>query len=139
MRVGLVAALALAAAACSIPGLNPQGREVGSAGHEIPAERSAVFDRAAGWFSPRYVVLSSTRPERIRAERRVDNRHINVLDVRFTEIGPGRTSMSINAYTDNLTGEARRRALSYEGSLPIDVLSLNDFMSCATARWPACP
>jgi hypothetical protein len=139
MRLGLTAIVALAATACSIPGVRPEGREIGLGGREVPAERSAVFDRAVTWFGPRYTVVSSDRPERIRAERRVDATHVNVLDVRFADGAAGRTTMTINAWTDVTKGLSRRRATSYEATLPIDVHALNDFMSCATARWPACP
>ena len=137
MRGGVFAVAALLSA-CAFPGARPEGRELRSTG-EIPAERTAVYNRVVSWFGSRYSLITNQPSVRIRAERRVDTESVNVIEIRLTERAPARTVLAVTGWTDLVSGNTRRKADVYSESLRGDVTALQDYLSCAQARWPACP
>jgi hypothetical protein len=137
MRAGLIAIVALTSA-CAFPGRRPDGREMRSTG-EIAAEQTALYNRIASWLGSRYTVVANQQPALIRAERRVDNESVNVIEARLTARGPARTTLTLIGWTDIISGNSRRRADVYSESLREEVSGLQDHLGCAVARWPGCP
>jgi hypothetical protein len=137
MRRGVIAIVALVSA-CAFPGRRPEGRELRSTG-EISAEQAAVYNRIVAWFGSRYTVVANQPSFLIRAERRVDNESVNLIEARLTARGPARTVLTLTGWTDILSGNARRKADVYSESLRADVTALQDHLSCAIARWAGCP
>jgi hypothetical protein len=138
MRIAVLPLLLLTAA-CSIPGIAPEGRDVRITHTEIPAARQEVFQKSLDVLTRSgYRVSRSTPAELIVAARALDQGRANIIEVRLSGTG-AITRAELHGWTEEETALGTRKAAQYDASVGQDVNTLSRNLSCPAAGWPSCP
>lgn len=138
MRIAILPILVLAAA-CSIPGIAPEGRDVRVTHTGIPAPREQVYQKALDALARAgYRVRSSTGTEAIVAARSLDQERANIIEIRLSGTGPT-TRTELHGWTEVETALGTRKAAQYDATVGRDVNDLSRDLSCPAANWPSCP
>ena len=130
-------------AACSIPGIRPEGRTSSISAH-APASRLDVYARAQQWYARNdYSVtrdagsteISGYRP--IATDGNVETRA--VVDFSITGSTAENTSYRVFSHTERGRAPLVQRVDQNAPEADAAVASLVAYLSCPTARWPRCP
>ena len=133
----------LACAACSIPGIRPEGRTATVSAHS-PADRGAVYARANEWFMRNgYTVTRDVANATLRGHRTIategDVEMRAVVDFAIVSSTTDNTSYRVTSHTERGRPPAFQRVEPNAPEAGAAVSSFVAYLSCPTARWPRCP
>lgn len=136
------AALA-ACAGCNFPGVRPEGQQLAVHG-SAPASPDAVYSRAKGYYARNgYTTTLDRANERIVGytviERTGESETRAVLDFTITRGAPTETQYRILSTTEVGRPPVLSRAEQNAPAANSATGALSDWLSCGSARWPACP
>jgi hypothetical protein len=142
MRIGRLACMVVVATSCSFPGIRPEGRIVSVTG-SAPAAPGAVFSRARTWYERNGYAIQNESEQRSISGVRVleqDGSVVTRARVDFV-IRDGTTTETRYTTTSRVERGVppNFEAIDYTGSQATATTSLDGWLSCGSARWPACP
>jgi len=121
-------------AACSLPGIDPEDRELTISG-EAPASAEAVFQKAEAWLQ-RYQVIERRSPDLLSVRRALPGQdRTGRLEFRTSPGTSGTTKYEIRVWTEILGVQTRENDVE----MAADAQSLSAALVCPAAKWPSCP
>lgn len=131
------------AAACSIPGIRPEGRTM-TVSASAPAARAEVYARAKEWFVRNgYGIARDVSGAELRGLRTIasdgDIQTRAVVDFEITTATAENTSYRATSHTQRGRPPVFGRVDQNAPEAGAAVTSLVGYLSCPTARWPRCP